>query len=162
MKVFIIKFLIARSQKLCHVQFPGAKEQTRGRGNFDMLPCDSCGTQGGDKRVRVRSLKSSYVEKSKSHKEGKFLWECGGGGEGEAEKLPKELTSRLVYLNYLSFSISAFFDVKRHMHYIKFFLLKSHKHQAGWEKLKFESAFLLGFFLFCYIINFFYQSANDN
>ena len=76
----------------------------------------------------VRSLKSSYVEKSKSHKEGKFLWECGGGGEGEAEKLPKELTSRLVYLNYLPFSISAFFDVKRYMHYIKFFLLKSHKH----------------------------------
>ena len=55
---------------------------------------------------------------------GEFLW--GGRGNKNLPReltLPRKLTLRLVYLNYLP--LSAFFDVKRYMHYIRFYLIKT-------------------------------------
>ena len=53
-----------------------------------------------------------------------FLW--GGRGHKNLPRelnLPRKLTHRLVYLNYLP--VSASFGVKRYMHYIRFFLIKT-------------------------------------
>ena len=90
-------------------------------------------------------LKLSYGEKGKSHKQEEFLW-------GAVKKLPKQLTTELLYLGLTT--ISASFAVKRYMHYIRFVLTKT-------SSAKFESTFPLGY-IFIYIIDFFYQSANDN
>ena len=69
------------------------------------------------------------------------------------KKLPKELTTELLSLELLTILASC--GVRRYMHYIRFLLTKTS------EAKKFGSIFLLGS-IFIYVIDFFYQSANDN
>ena len=85
-------------------------------------------------------LNLSYRGKGKSHKQEEPLW-------GAIKKLPKELTTELLYLQLPT--ISAFCGVKRYMHYISFLLNKTSSAK------KFGSIFLLGF-IFIYIIDFFF------
>ena len=61
-------------------------------------------------------LKLSYGGKGKSHRQEALLW-------GAIKKLPKELTSELLYLELPTVSASC--GVKRYMHYIRFLLSKT-------------------------------------
>ena len=81
-------------------------------------------------------LNLSYGGKGKSHKQEELLW-------GAIKKLPKELTTELLYLELPT--ISASYGVKRYMLYIRFLLtvlLKPHKQR------NLSQFFLLDLFLF--------------
>ena len=82
-------------------------------------------------------LNLSYGGKGKSHKQEELLW-------GAIKKLPKELTTELLYLELPTILASC--GVKRYMHYIRFLLTKT-------SSAKFESIFPLGSY-FIYIIDF--------
>ena len=82
-------------------------------------------------------LNLSYGGKGKSHKQEELLW-------GAIKKLPKELTTELLYLELPTISASC--GVKSYMHYIRFLLTKT-------SSAKFESIFPLGSY-FIYIIDF--------
>ena len=84
-------------------------------------------------------LNLSYGGKGKSHKQEELLW-------GAIKKLPKELTTELLYLELPTISASC--GVKRCIHYIRFLLTKT-----SWAK-KFELIFPLGS-VFIDIIDFF-------
>ena len=71
---------------------------------------------------------------------------------GRHKKISNELTAELHYLELPTISASC--GVKGYMHYISFLLTKT-------SQGKFESIFPLGSIFIC-IIDFFYQSANDN
>ena len=58
-------------------------------------------------------LNLSYGGKGKSHKQEELLW-------GAIKKLPKELTTELLYLELPTISASC--GVKRYMYYIRFLL----------------------------------------
>ena len=61
-------------------------------------------------------LNLSFRGKGKSHKQEELLW-------GTIKKLPKELTTELLYLELPTISASR--SVKRYMHYIRFLLTKT-------------------------------------
>ena len=81
-----------------------------------MLPCHSCFICGTWRSKEVGGLKLSYGGKGKSHKQEELLW-------GAIKKLPKELTTELLYLELPTISASC--GVKRYMHYIRFLLTKT-------------------------------------
>ena len=150
MKVFLLKVLIVkRSQKLCHVQFtlywliPGVliyclKSWHQKHGDeFEKHPfCTNmrlwvgiswkasglgasvcclfiiCGTWRREEVARG-FLNLSYGGKRKNHRQEELLW-------SSIKKLPKELTTELLYLELPT--ISGFCSVKRYMHYIRFLL----------------------------------------
>ena len=86
----------------------------------------------------VRSfLNLSYGGKGKNHKQEERLW-------GSIKKLPKELTTELLYLELPTISASC--GVKRYMHYIRFLLTKTHKQRS------LNQFFLLDLFLFTLLI----------
>ena len=76
-----------------------------------MLPCHNLWDLE-EQRGRV-FLNLSYGGKGKSHKQEELLW-------GAIKKLPKELTTELLYLELPTISASC--GVKRYMHYIRFLL----------------------------------------
>ena len=81
-----------------------------------MLPCHNfwdLEEQGGRGFLNL-----SYGGKRKSHKQEELSW-------GSIKKLPKELTTDLLYLELPTISITC--GVKRFMHYIRFLLTKFHK-----------------------------------
>ena len=82
-----------------------------------MLACHNCYVCGtwGRKEIARGFLKLSYRGKGKSHKQEELLW-------GVIKKLPKELTTELLYLGLPTISASC--GVKRYMHCIKFLLTK--------------------------------------
>ena len=86
-----------------------------------------CGTWRS-KEVATGFLNLSYRGKGKSHKQEELLW-------GAIKKLPKELTTELLYLELPTISASC--GVKSYMHYIRFLLTKT-------SSAKFESIFPLG------------------
>ena len=61
-------------------------------------------------------LNSSYGGKGKSHKQEELLWVA-------VKKLPRELTTELLYLKLPTISASC--GVKIYMHYIRFLLTKT-------------------------------------
>ena len=71
-----------------------------------------CGTW----RSKRGFLNLSYRGKGKSHKQEELLW-------GAIKKLPKELTTELLYLELPTILASC--GVKRYMHYIRFLLTKT-------------------------------------
>ena len=83
-----------------------------------MLLCHSCYICGTwrSKEVARGFLKISYRRKGKSHKQEEPL-------SGTIKKLPKELTTELLYLELPTISASC--GVKRYMHYIRFLLTKT-------------------------------------
>ena len=96
-----------------------------------MLPCHNLWDLE-EQRGRV-FLNLSYGGKGKSHKQEELLW-------GAIKKLPKELTTELLYLELPTISASC--GVKRYMHYIRFLLTKTHKQR------RLNQFFLLDLFLF--------------
>ena len=80
-----------------------------------MLPCHSCYICGIWRKGRG-FLKLSCGGKGKSHKQKELLWSA-------IKKLPKELTTELLYLELPTISVSC--GVDRYMHYIRFLLTKS-------------------------------------
>ena len=86
----------------------GAKEQTKVRGNYVCCLVIICGTWRS-KEVAKGFLNLSYGGKGKSHKKEELLW-------GAINKLPKELTTELLYLELTT--ISVFCGVKRYMYYM--------------------------------------------
>ena len=96
----------------CKASDMGTSEQTKVRGN------NVCCHNLRD-LVEQRSrefLNLSYGGKGKSHIEEELLW-------GAIKKLPKELTTELLYLQLPSISGSC--GVKWYMHYIRFLLTKT-------------------------------------
>ena len=65
---------------------------------------------GPGEAKRWEFLKLSYRGKGKSHKQEELLW-------GAIKKLPKELTTELLYLELPTISASC--GVKRYMHYVR-------------------------------------------
>ena len=82
-------------------------------------------------------LNLSYGGKGKSHKQEELLWRA-------IKKLPKELTTELLYLELPTILASC--SVKRYMHYIRFFLTKTH------NQSRLNEFFLLDLFLFILLI----------
>ena len=83
-----------------------------------MLLCHSsyiCGTWRS-KEVVWGFFKLSYGGKRKSHKQEERLW-------GAIKKLPRQLTTELLYLELPTISVSC--GVKIYMHYIRFLLTKT-------------------------------------
>ena len=76
-----------------------------------MLPCHNLWDLE-EQRGRV-FLNLSYGGKGKSHKQEELLW-------GAIKKLPKELTTELLYLELPTILASC--GVKRYIHYIRFLL----------------------------------------
>ena len=77
-------------------------------------------------------LNLSYGGKGKSHKQEELLW-------GAIKKLPKELTTELLYLELPTISASC--GVKRYMHYIRFLLTKNSQSKV-WINFPFVSFFI--------------------
>ena len=103
------------SLKVCGL---AAKEQKKAGGN-----CVCCLVTvvilfvGPGSRVKeVEDLMLSYGGKGKSYKQEELLWST-------IKKLPKKLTTELLYLELPTISASC--GVKRYMHYIRFLLTKN-------------------------------------
>ena len=116
----------------------GANEQTKVRGNYVcclVTVVIFVGPGGAKRQELFKVILRRKWEKLQTREE--LLW-------GAIKKLPKELTTELLYLELPTISASC--GVKRYMHYIRFLLTKTHKQRS------LNQFFLLDLFLFTLLI----------
>ena len=130
----------------------GASEQTKVRGNYIcclVIVAIFVGPGGAKRQVFFKVIIRRDGEKPQTR--GTFM--------GRHKKLPKELTTELLYLELPAISASC--GVKSYMHYIRFLLTKT-------SSAKFESIFPLGSISIyihlgsIFYFHFFCQSGNNN